>query len=139
MNFLVLSSSAWFLDIVSLILSTAVANCINLSMKLDTFPLQCKEAKIKPLFKKAIKTEAKSYRFISLLPVILMVMQKLMHYQIQDYLQRNQQLYSYQSGFWANHPSDTHLPQLTDMILNSAENGKHTSMILINLNWPKFY
>ena len=36
-------------------------NIINLSIKLDTFPSQCKTAKIKPLFKKGIKTEAKKY------------------------------------------------------------------------------
>ena len=44
-------------------------------------------------------------------------------------------LYIYQSGFRANHSTDTYLSQLTltDMILNSAENGKHTLMILINL------
>ena len=43
---------------------------INLLMRLDTFPSQCKIAKIKPLFKKRIKNEAKNYRPISLLPLI---------------------------------------------------------------------
>ena len=38
---------------------------INLSMKLDTFTLQYKKVKLKPLFKKGIKTEAKNYRLIS--------------------------------------------------------------------------
>ena len=42
-------------------------------------------------------------------------------------------LYIYQSGFRANHSTDTCLSQLTDMILNGADNGKHTSMILIDL------
>ena len=53
--------------------------------------------------------------------------------QIQDYLQRNELLYSYQSGFRANHSTDTCLSQLTDMILNGTENGKHTGMILVDL------
>ena len=42
-------------------------------------------------------------------------------------------LYSYQSGFRANHSTDTCLSQLTDLILNGGENGKHTSVILIDL------
>ena len=44
-------------------------------------------------------------------------------------------LCSYQSGFRANHSADTCLSQLTDMILNGAENEKkkHTGMILIDL------
>ena len=52
---------------------------------------------------------------------------------MQDYLQRNKLLYGYQSGFRANHSTDTCLSQLTGMILNGAENGKHTGMILIDL------
>ena len=53
-----------------------------MSLKFDPFPLQCKTEQIKPLFKKAIKTEAKNYRPISLLPVILKVTEKLIHYQM---------------------------------------------------------
>ena len=85
------------------------------------------------MFKKDIKTEAKNYRPISLLPLISKVTEKSIHDQMQDYLQRNELLYSYQSGFRANHSRDTCLSQLTDMILNGAENGKHTDMILIDL------
>ena len=39
----------------------------------------------------------------------------------------------YQSDFRANHSTDTRLSRLMDMILNSAENVKHTSIILIDL------
>ena len=95
--------------------------------------MQCKTAKTKPLFKKGIKTEAKNYIPISLLPLILKAIEKSTHNQLQDYLQRNELLYSYQSCFRANHSSDTCLSQLTDMILNDAENGKNTSMRQCNI------
>ena len=62
------------------------------------------------------------------------MIEKSIHYQTQDYLQRNELLYSYQSGFEANHSTDTCLSQLTKMILHGAENGKHTGMILIDLH-----
>ena len=103
-----------------------------MSIKLDTFPSQCKIAKIKPLFKKEIKTEAKNYKPISLLPLISKVTEKSTH--DQDYLQGNELLCSYQSGFSANHSTDACLTQLTDMILMGAENGKHTGMILIDFD-----
>ena len=61
------------------------------------------------------------------------MIQKSIHEQAQDYLQRNELLYSYQSGFRANHSTDTCLSHLTGIILNGAENGKHTGMILIDL------
>ena len=70
-----------------------------MSIKLDTFPSKCKITKTKPLFKKGIKTEAKNYRPIYVLPLILMVIENLIHNQTQNYLQRNGLLYIYQSGF----------------------------------------
>ena len=85
------------------------------------------------MFKKGIKIEAKNYRPIFLLLLISKVIEKSINDQTQDYLQRNELPYSYQSGFRANRSTDTSLSQLTDMILNSAENGKHTGMILIDL------
>ena len=88
---------------------------------------------MRPFFKKGITTEAKNYRPISLLPLISKMIEKPIHDQTQNYLQRNELLYSYQSGFRANHSTDTCLSQLTDMILNGTENGKHTGMILIDL------
>ena len=103
-----------------------------MSIKLDTFPSKCKTAKIKPLFKKGIKTEAKNYRLISLLPLISKVTEKSIHDQTLDYLQRTGLLFIYQSCFRANHSTDTCFSRLTDMILNGAENGNHTVMILVN-------
>ena len=46
-----------------------------MSIKLDTILSQCKIARIKPLFKKSIKTGAKNYRPISLLPLISKAME----------------------------------------------------------------
>ena len=46
----------------------------------------------------------------------------------------NELLYTYLSGFTVNHSTNTTLlSRLTDMILNGAENRKHTSTILIVL------
>ena len=104
-----------------------------MSIKLDTFLSECKIEKIKPLFRKGIKTEAINYRPVSLLPLIPKVIKKSFHDQTQDYLQRNGLLYIYQSGFRANHSVDTCLSRLTEIILYGADNGKHTGMILINL------
>ena len=73
-------------------------------MKLDTFPSKCKIGNSKC---KGIKIEAKNYSPISLLSLISNVIEKSIHDQKQGYLQRNQLLYIYQSGFRANHSTDT--------------------------------
>ena len=53
------------------VIAIYLASIINLSIKLDNFPSKCKIAKIKPLFKKGIKSEAKSYKRISLLSLTI--------------------------------------------------------------------
>ena len=55
------------------------------------------------------------------------------HDQTQDYLKRNKLFYIYQLAIRANHCTDTCLFLLTDLILNGAENGKHTGATLIDL------
>ena len=80
-----------------------------------------------------IKTEARNYKPIYILPFISKVIEKSIHYQIQDYLQKDGFLYIYQSGFKANRSTNTCLSQLTDTILNGADNEKHTDVTLIGL------
>ena len=82
------------------------------------------------MFKKGFQTEAKNYIPISLLPLISKAIEQSIHNQTQDYLQRNELC---QSGFRAGHLTGTCLSQLTDMILNIAENGKHAGVVLIYL------
>ena len=90
-----------------MVISIYLANIINLSIKLDTFPSKCEIGKIKPLIKSGIKTETKNYRPIPLLLLISKMIEKSIQDKIQDYLQRNEFLYIYQSGFTANHFTDT--------------------------------
>ena len=78
--------SAKFFKDCAQVIAIHLANIINLVIKLDIFPSQWKIAKIKPLFEKGIKTEAKNYRPISLLPLISKVIEKSIHDQTQDYL-----------------------------------------------------
>ena len=85
------------------------------------------------MLKKTIKTDAKNYWPISLLLLISKVVQKWIHDQTQDYLQRNVLLYIYQSSFRANHSTDRCLSRLTDMLLIGAKNGKYAGMIFIDL------
>ena len=65
-----------------------------------------------------IKTEAENYIPISLLPLITKVIEKSIHNQTQDFLQRNGLLYFYQPGFRANHSIYPCLSRLKDIILN---------------------
>ena len=60
-------------------LCTRIARICNLSIKLASFPDKCKVAKIKPLYKKGLKTYPKNFRPISLLPFISKIIERIIH------------------------------------------------------------
>ena len=115
------------------ILAKPISDIINLSIKLSTFPDKCKIAKLKPLFKKGSKTDPKNYRPISLLPLLSKLIEKAIHIQTQEYLDKYGLLYKFQSGFRKKFSTDSCLVQLSDFIINGMDKGLHTGMILIDL------
>ena len=54
----------------AVVLALPISILCNLSMKRLKFPLNCKIAKLKPLYKKGSKTDPKNYRSVSLLPLV---------------------------------------------------------------------
>ena len=123
--------SARFFKGSAAVIAIHLANVINLPTKVDIFPSQGKIAEIKPLLKLK-RLKLKKYRSNFLLPLITKVIEKFIYKQAQDYLQRNELLWSSQSDFRVNHSTDTCLSQYTDMILNDEGNRKHSGVILIN-------
>ena len=114
-------------------LAEPVTELCNLSILQSKFPDGCKQAKLKPLFKKGSKDDPKNYRPISLLPQLSKIIEKTIHNQVQKYLDEKKILYRYQSGFRAHHSTDTCLSYLNDKILKGFEAKMFTSMILIDL------
>ena len=114
-------------------LSGPITELVNLSITQSTFPDQCKIAKLKPLYKKGSALEPKNYRPISLLPIISKIFEKIIHNQTVGYLNKNNVLYKYQSGFRTKHSTDNCLSLLNDKILSGTDQGMLTGMILIDL------
>ena len=115
------------------VLALPLCNLVNLSIKQSLFPDQCKIAKLKPLFKKGSKSDPTNYRPISLLPAVSKVIEKTIQIQTQEYLDKNDLLYKYQSGFRANFSTDSCLAQLTDFMLRRMDKGFYTEMVLVDL------
>ena len=116
------------------VLASPITDLCSLSISLSSFPDDCKIAKLKPLYKKEAKTKPKNYRPISLLPLISKVIEKVIHNQIQNFLDKNRILYSYQLGFHKYYSTDTCLSYLTNKVQTSFEEGLLlTGMVLIDL------
>ena len=125
--------SGRFLKDGAVVLALPISKLCNLSMKRSKFPLDCKIAKLKPLYKKDSKTDPKNYRPVSLLPLVSKVIEKVIHNQTELFLNKNKILYKYQSGFRKSFSTNSCLTLLTDKINKGFESGKYTGLILIDL------
>ena len=115
------------------VLALPMENIINLSIKLSTFPGKCKIAKLKPILKRGARNDTKNYHPISLLSLVSKIIEKSIHFQIKDYLNKKKLIYMYQSGFRMNHSKHLCLAQLKDFVENGMDKQMHTSMILVDL------
>ena len=115
------------------ILSTHIAKLCNLSILTASFPDDCKIAKLIPIYKKGSKSDPKNYRPISILPLISKIFEKVIHDQTQSFLDDNNILYDFQSGFRKKYSTDSCLSFLTDKISTGFDSGLFTGMILIDL------
>ena len=93
------------------VLALPLRNIINLSIKESTFPEEYTIAKSQPIFKKGTRTYPRNYRPISLLPLVSIMIEKSIHFQITLIKKR---IYMYQSGLRTNHSTDLCLAHLTD-------------------------
>ena len=64
------------------VLALPLRNIINLSIKESTFPEEYTIAKSQPIFKKGTKTYPRNYRPISLLPLVSIMIEKSIDFQI---------------------------------------------------------
>ena len=115
------------------LLAKPISQICNLSTKYSIFLFDCKIAKLKPLFKKSLKTDPKNYRPISLLPLVSKIIEKVIHDQTQSFLDKNDIIYRYQSGFRKFFFTDSCLSYLNNKIAAGFESGLYTCMILIDL------
>ena len=79
-----------------------------------------------PLYKNGCKTDPLNYRPISLLPLVSKVIEKVVHNQTQLFLDDNNILYNFQSGFRKKFSTDTCLSLLNDKITKGFDVGLYT-------------
>ena len=101
------------LKLSSSIVGPSLAYIFKSCIDAEIFPNEWKIAKI-PLFKKGSKHELRNCRLISVLPLVSKVFEKMIYYQLYDYLQENRLLNTYQSGFRSLHSTTTVLLETTN-------------------------
>jgi hypothetical protein len=107
---------------------------MNRSLAEGTIPSEWKHAMVTPVYKSGSKTDAANYRPISVLPVFVKILERAVHSMVYHYLQENQLLSIYQSGFRPLHSTGTCLIDTTNKLLHNIDRGLLTGMVFLDLS-----
>ena len=103
-------------------IASPLAYICNKSITSGTFPDPLKYAVVKPLFKKGDKTELLNYRPISILNSFSKILEKVIHNQLQDHLNKHGILAQEQFGFRPNSTTNEAMYKLINETLNALNN-----------------
>ena len=115
------------------ILKIQITFIVNLSITSGTVPDDMKVARVKPLYKKNSSLEAGNYRPVSILSVVSKILEKSVYSQLVQFLDENELLFEFQSGFRSKYSTDTCLIHLFDYLKNNTSKGLYTGMLLLDL------
>ena len=65
-----------------------------------------------------------------LLPLVSKTIEKSIHFQIEEFLNKKKLIYMYQSGFRTNHSTDLCLAQLIDFVATGMDKQMHTGILV---------
>ena len=115
-----------------LALNEQFTHIINTSLSELIFPAKWKNARVVPIPKSGDLTQVGNYRPISLLPIPGKVMEKVIHTQLEEYLEEGELINQHQFGF-RKHRSTTHaIHQLLNHINTNMNGGVPTVALFID-------
>ena len=113
---------------------TSLTNLFNSSLAQATFPAHWKKALIRPLVKVKALSQPSDTRLIAQLPEISKLLERLVHKQLQGYLEVNQLIHVRQAGFRRGHSTQTDLHGVFDDIRQAIDDRMMTILILFNFS-----
>ena len=126
--------SAKYLKISAQVISKPLTSILNLSIQNSSYPDALKKAKVTPVFKKGCKSDINNYRPISVLPIINSIFERHVSTCMISYLEKNNLLFQYQSGFRRLHSCQTALTKIVDNWLNALNNKETVGTVFLDLS-----
>ena len=105
----------------------------NTSLSKGIVPESWKSAKVIPLKKEGNNPDVNNLRPISLLPLQIKLLEKIIHNRLMEYLDLNFLLDSKQGGFRPNHSTIDTIVKFTEDIYKNLNNGQTTIAVYIDL------
>ncbi len=122
-----------YVKLASHILMYPLADLFNMSLQSCELPAIWKHSRITPIYKGGDIIDPQNYRPISIISVIVKVFEKLIYNQISMYLENNNILSPFQSGFRPKYSTTSALLKLTNDIYSALDSGDLIGAIFIDL------
>ena len=103
-------------------ISKPIALIANSSFSLSVMPDKLKFAKDAPIHKGKSKLELVTYWPISISPIFSKILEKLMHFRIVTFLNKNKIIFEHQDGFQENKSRSLAIVDLQSQLVNNIEN-----------------
>lgn len=109
-----------------------LVDIFNCSLQSRIFPSSWKHALVRPLAKKNNPVSMGDFRPISILCAPSKLLESVAHKQLEEFVSNNSLLDPLQSGFRANHSTQTALINIVDEVREAIDKGKITLLIAID-------
>ena len=106
----------------------------NRSLNCSTFPCIWKLGKVSALFKSGNRCDLNNYRPITVLPTVSKILEKAVHSQVYEHLQKNKILSPKKFGFRPKLSTEIALTHFTDAILEQMDKGQLTGAVFLDLS-----
>ena len=115
------------------VVSSMLADIINLSISFGTYPTKLKMAKIIPIFKAEDNTNVNNYRLISLMSNLNRIFEKLVYSRLESFIEQNKILSPSQYGFRKAHSTQRAILEIVSTIQKKMDKRLFSRGVFIDL------
>ena len=114
------------------VLAVEMTHLINEAIRTATFPDSWEIGSITPIPKEGDILDLGNWRPITILPLPSKLLERALHFQITTHLDNNNYLSESQHGFRAGKSTSTAILDLTRLLTDNYNKGKHTSCVFVD-------
>ncbi len=124
---------AKMLRIAADVIAPSLTYIFNLSLSTGEFVDDWKNARVTPIYKDGNRQIVGNYRPISVLPIISKIFEKEIFQQLYKYMNENNLISKFQSGFRPGYSTLSALIQMCDAWFNNMDNGELTGVVFLDI------